>query len=241
MIRRRVFWNKGSSLKASFSSAVSPMLIVDKNEKKTTGRLIGIHPESKMPIFERTLLRERYLQVGNDESTQSFYPVPKFAAKKAMTLDEMMAIISLPKNLGEHPHLKQSIILEVSCHELVLRLDGTRFQVPISGRLAVNNVTLERALTLVAAPSNEAPSDGRLGMIKNKMVHLMNGSNGYFMRYGQLAFDLPERYSHNPGAFTLDDAKKILASYRLEQKKKADARAFQELGVKALQGKLCAV
>ncbi len=114
----------------------------------------------------------------------------------------------------------------MSCRELVLRLDGTRFQVPISGRLALNNVTLERALTLVA--SDEVPSDGRLGMIKNKMIHLMNGSTGYFMLYGQLAFELPERFSYNPGAFTLEDAKKILASYRLTQKKRAEAKAIPE-------------
>ncbi len=46
---------------ALISSEVSPTPIVDKNEKKTPGRLVRFHPDSKSPIFERTILRERYL------------------------------------------------------------------------------------------------------------------------------------------------------------------------------------
>lgn len=236
MIRKSALLGRSTGWKALFSSDAKPVPIFERNEKKTPGRLIAIHPENQMPIFERTILRERFLQVGNDEGTQSFYPIPKFATRKGMTLDEVLAIINLPKDLGQHPQLQQPIILEIFCHELVLRLGGTRFHVPISGRLAVNNVTLERALTLIAAPSDEVPRDGRLGMVKNKMVHLLNGSDGYYMRYGQLSFPLPERFSHNPGAFKLEDAQKILANYRMEQRKKADTKAV-ESKIMALESK----
>lgn len=190
--------------------------LVPTQKEHTFPHFIGLEPGTLLPIYARSILRQRFLQVGIEERDRRYYPVPKFHS--IISLEEALELISLPKPLGVHPELNKNVILEVVDHELALRIDDTRLRHVIGGRLKVTNVTLERAVTMMAAPERSLPCDGRLGEYNGRMVHILSGADGYYIRYGSLNVPI---FTKNPGAFTLNDAIKALMSFKEKVKKNA--------------------
>jgi DNA topoisomerase I len=178
---------------------------------------LGNDPETGQPIY---LLNGRYgwyVQIGETPKDSKIKPrrasLPKGAAPENATLELALKLLSLPRELGNHPETGKAVTASIGRFGPYIAHDGKFKSIPKGDD--VYAIDLNRALEMLAMES--APRGGKsggsgkqLGMHPEdgKPVSLMNGRYGWYVKHGATNATLPK--DADPEAITLEEALGLL-------------------------------
>ena len=186
-------------------------------------QLIGHDPERELPVLLKVGPYGPYVQLGEDDPTSKSKPkrasLLKGMQPDDLTMEVALALLSLPRLLGEHPE------------------DGKPVQAGVGrfGAFVVHNslyanlrppdsvleIDLDRALELLAAKAAKAAGGGRRGTTKAPLatlgehpeggeIQVLDGRYGPYVRWKKLNVTLPKELV--PDTVTLPQALELLAA-----------------------------
>ncbi len=211
----------GEEVCASLPESESPADITaekaDKliDQKLNGANALGKDPKTGLPIYVLTGRYGPYVQLGDitDENVK-----PRRASitsgidPETISLDQALELLSLPKTLGIHPGNKKEVKVGIGRFGPFAVCDGDYRSIPKTE--SIFNVTLERALELLAQPKR---GRGRAAPLKELGAHpatgepvqIMNGPYGPYVKTGKTNASLPEGVT--PESLTLEQALKLIA------------------------------
>jgi DNA topoisomerase-1 len=239
----------GATVTASLPEGVAPADLTPEQvdelvRAKATGPdVLGTDPATGKPVL---MLQGRfgpYVQLGEAEEDSKEKPrrasLPKGTAPAQMTLEQALKLLSLPRNLGNHPESGKEITAGVGRFGPFVVHDGDfRSLQPTDD---VYTVDLPRAVELLSAPKagrtrtvveplrtvGPHPSDG-------EPVQLFAGRYGPYVKHGGTNASLPKGMEAE--AVTIDQAVALLA----ERAAAAPAKKKSTRGRKAAPAKKAA-
>ncbi len=183
--------------------------------KKTEGpQVIGNDPESELPVLLKVGPYGPYVQLGEDDPNSKTKP-KRASLLKGMTPDDLtmetaLALLSLPRTLGEHPETGKPVQAGVGRFGPFVVHDGVyaNLRAPDS----VLDIELDRALELLAEKANGA---GRRGASKTVLkelgehpeggaVQVLDGRYGSYVNWKKVNATLPKEVQ--PADVTLAQA-----------------------------------
>ncbi len=193
---------------------------------------LGHDPDTGKPIYIKSGRFGPYIQLGdNDDEEKRNASILKTIDPSTVTLDVALKLLSLPRNLGEHPELKEPVIARdgrfgpyVQCGSETRSLAGVS---PL-------DVTFEQALELLAQP--KANARGRAAAkrepiktfenspVTGNPIQLLDGRYGPYVTDGETNASLPKE--SDPAELTFNQAVDLLAARAAQGggKKKAGRR-----------------
>jgi DNA topoisomerase-1 len=227
----------GATVTASLPDGVAPADLTPEQvdelvRAKTTGPdVLGTDPATGKPVL---MLQGRfgpYVQLGEAEEGSTEKPrrasLPKGVTPAQMSLDYALKLLSLPRNLGNHPETGKEITAGVGRFGPFVVHDGDfRSLQPTDD---VYTVELARAVELLSAPKagrtrtaveplrtlGPHPSDG-------EPVQLFAGRYGPYVKHGGTNASLPKGVEAD--AVTIDQAVSLLAERAAAAPAKKGAR-----------------
>ncbi len=193
---------------------------------------LGKDPESGEPVSLRKGPFGFYLQLG--EATEDAKPkrtsVPKDLAPMEVTLEQALALLALPREVGQHPETGEKITAGIGRYGPYIR-QGSKYCSLKEGD-DVLSIGLNRAVTLLAEaktrgrgpsgkPVGDHPEDG-------KPITLHEGRYGPYVKHGRLNATLPNGLA--PEEITLERAVELLAA-------QAEKAAAKKAGAKKTAAK----
>ena len=183
-------------------------------------RVLGDHPESGLEVSVRKGPYGFYVQLaGEGENKPKRVSTPRGMDPAAVSLQQALGLLSLPREVGQHPETGKSISAGLGRYGPYLRHDGAYVSIPRGDD--VLEIGLNRAVALIAdkkggraaGPLKELgahPADG-------KPVTVHKGRYGPYVKHGRIMASLPKGQA--PEAATLEAALPLL-----EQKKAAGGK-----------------
>ena len=156
-----------------------------------------------------------YVQLGPTEPDTKTKPKraawPKNVPVASADLDTALKLLSLPRQLGSHPQTAKPVEANIGPFGPYVKHDGAYKSIPKSD--SVYDISLQRAVELLAAPKSERVAAGKqLGAHPDdqKPVTLMSGRYGPYVKHGRINATVPRDY--DPEALTLEQGLEILAA-----------------------------
>jgi DNA topoisomerase-1 len=156
-----------------------------------------------------------YVQLGPTEPGAKTKPKraawPKNVPVASADLDTALKLLSLPRQLGNHPETAKPVEANIGPFGPYVKHDGAYKSIPRSE--SVYDISLQRAVELLAAPKSERAAAGKqLGAHPEdqKPVTLMSGRYGPYVKHGRINATVPRDY--DPEALTLEQGLEILAA-----------------------------
>ncbi len=193
-------------------------------QQKTDGpEVLATHPENGLPIFVKEGPYGPYVQLGED--TKEGKKPKRMSLLKGMKpedVDEELALqlLALPRRLGKHPETGKVVNASVGRYGPYVVHD--RKYVSLKEPMAVLNITLERAVALLAAAPEkrgttretlkelgEHPDDG-------KPVRVYNGRYGPYVNHGRINATLPK--DSEPTEVTMAQALELIEKRKARKK-----------------------
>jgi DNA topoisomerase I len=185
------------------------------------GKLLGIDPETGLPVTLRTGRFGPYVQLG--EAVEKEKPkrssVPKSMDAATLTLEQALQLLSLPREVGLHPETGKPITAGLGRFGPFILHDGTYANLPSVEE--VFSVGINRAVALIAekkagggksrfqraAPTvlkelGEHPSEGG-------KVQVLSGRYGPYVKHGDTNATLPR--GKDPAKLTMEEAVQLIA------------------------------
>ena len=228
----------GQPITASIPSDMAPGDITNEVaekliELKQRGpQSLGIHPETGLSIFLLVGPFGPYLQLGEvleDGTKPKRVSIPKGKDPSALSFEDAMAYLSLPRQLGLHPETGHVVNAGVGMygpyvkHEKVFASLGKTDD--------VLTVDLTRALELIAAKKTKAPvlPMKELGNHPedSEPVAIYEGRYGAYIKHGKTNATIPKE--RDPMTVTLEEAIPLLA----ERAARGPAKKGRGRGAKA--------
>ena len=218
-------------------------LVADLLSRKADGpRELGEDPETGKGILVKEGPFGPYVQLGDDEQKGKPKRVSliKGMDPNTVTYDMALQLLSLPRELGEHPETGKPIDAGIGRYGPYVRHDG-RF-VSIKEPDDVLSIELDRAVQLIA----EAPVRGRSSAkVLNELgehpdggpVQVLDGRYGPYVKYQKINATIPKDVE--PGAVTLEMAVELIAKKAASKKttKKSTGRKKSTKGGKKTTSK----
>ncbi|MDE0408643.1 MAG: type I DNA topoisomerase [Alphaproteobacteria bacterium] len=198
---------------------VRPLTVPEAGDENGP-RVLGDHPESGLEVSVRKGPYGFYVQLaGEDGNKPKRVSTPRGMDPAAVTLQQALGLLSLPREVGQHPETGKSISAGLGRYGPYLRHDGAYVSIPRGDD--VLEIGLNRAVALIAdkkggraaGPLKELgahPADG-------KPVTVHKGRYGPYVKHGRIMASLPKGQA--PEAATLEAALPLL-----EQKKAAGGK-----------------
>ena len=195
-------------------------LTAAESEVENGPRVLGNHPESGLEVSVRKGPYGFYVQLAGEEGDKpKRVSIPRGTDPAAVTLEQALGLLSLPREVGRHPETGKPISAGLGRYGPYLRHDGAYVSIPRGDD--VLEIGLNRAVVLIAGkkggraagPLKELgahPEDG-------KPVTVHTGRYGPYVKHGRTMASLPKGQA--PEEATLEAALPLL-----EQKKKAAGR-----------------
>ncbi len=194
------------------------------------GVTLGEHPDNKQPILLLKGPFGYYVQLGATKDAEkpkrakwpAEWPVPREASEEV--LDKALRLLSLPRVLGTHPDSGKPIEASIGRFGPYVKHDGAFKSIPKSE--SVYEITLERAVELLAQPKAERGGGGRaLGEhpIDHKPISVMDGRYGPYIKHGNVNITIPS--DMDAAAITLDDAIDLIAEKAAKELAKTGSTA----------------
>jgi DNA topoisomerase-1 len=151
---------------------------------------------------------------------------PKNLPVATADLETALKVLSLPRVLGNHPETGKPVEANIGRFGPYVKHDGAFKSIPKSDN--VYEITLERAVELLAAPKAGRPAVAQgkeLGFhpIDNKPVVLMTGKYGPYVKHGNVNATVPSDMKAEE--LTLDDAVDLLAERAARELAKSGSTA----------------
>ncbi|HHY54067.1 MAG TPA: type I DNA topoisomerase [Chloroflexi bacterium] len=207
------------------------------NKKVEGPQVIGNDPESELPVLLKVGPYGPYVQLGEDDPNSKTKP-RRASLLKGMTPDDLtmetaMALLSLPRTLGEHPETGKPVQAGVGRFGPFVVHDGVYANLRAQDN--VLEIDLDRALELLAAKTN---GGGRRSTAKAVIkevgehpeggpVQVLEGRYGPYVSWNKINATLPKDVS--PGDVTLEQALTWLTE------KQARPKSTRKSGVKTAQ------
>ena len=210
----------GETVTASLPDSLAPAditnAIVDNLiELKQRGpQSLGVHPESGLPIFLLVGPFGPYLQLGEkgeDDAKPKRVSLPKTRDPSTITLEDALAYLSLPRQLGKHPTTGHVVNAGVGMYGPYVKHEKTFKSLEKTDD--VLTITMDRAIELLAQAKVKAvivplkelgphPED-------KEPVQVFDGRYGAYVKHGKVNATLPK--GSDPLAFTIEEALPLLA------------------------------
>ena len=189
-------------------------------------KLLGEDPETGEAITLRKGPFGLYLQRG--EATEDSKPkrvsVPKDRPAAELTLEQALALLALPRQVGVHPETGKTISAGIGRFGPYIRHDGR--YCGLKDGDDVLSIGLNRAVTLLAeTPVRGGNSGKKLGEHPDdgKPITLHEGRYGPYVKHGRLNATLPK--DREPSALSLDEAVALLAAQAEKKRAKSGKTA----------------
>ena len=172
--------------------------LLDKSQKAEEP--LGFHPVSSKPIYMKQGRFGPYVQLGtNDDEEKKNASLPKGVAPENVNIDLAVKLLSLPRELGNHPEDGQPVIATQGRFGPFLK-HGTESR-SIPAQYSLLEISLEQALEVLAQP--KAPGRGRgvaapplktleASPVTGKPIELRDGRYGLYVTDGETNASLPK-------------------------------------------------
>ena len=178
---------------------LKPQDITDLLEQSKNGPTpIGKDPKSKQNVYCLVGRYGAYLQLGektDENPTPRRASLPKNVDPKAMSMEEAMKLLSLPRELGIHPETKKPVLANNGRFGPYVMHDGNFRSLKKDDDLY--GVDLKRALEILSE-EKKAPRGSKLirdfGLVAKlkKKAAIYEGKYGLYVKVGTKNFTLPE-------------------------------------------------
>ena len=204
---------------------------------------LGVCPDTQKPVFIKVGRFGPYIQRGTSEDDEK----PKNASLlKGMEPEEIdlataLLLLSLPRDLGEHPESKTKIIAHNGRYGPYVKCDADTRSLPAG--VSPLEVTLQEALDLLAQPKTRGRGAAKKEPLKifdespitKQKIQLLDGRYGPYVTDGETNASLPRDSS--PDELTFENALDLLAERAAKgpskkKKKKAVKKATKKKAVK---------
>jgi DNA topoisomerase I len=176
---------------------------------------LGRDPKSGMDVLLMRGPYGFYVQLGPTDPDSKTKPKraawPKNMPVAGAELEPALKLLSLPRQLGNHPHSGSPVEANIGPYGPYVKHDGTYKSIPKAD--SVYDITLERAVELLAAPKTaRGPAGKALGVHPEdrQPVSLLSGRYGPYVKHGRINATVPQDY--DPADLTLAQAVEILAA-----------------------------
>jgi Uncharacterized C-terminal domain of topoisomerase IA len=188
---------------------------------------IGTDPASGMKVYSLTGRYGPYVQLGevtDDKTKPKRASIPKTIEPKALTLEQALQLLSLPRELGVHPETSEPIRANLGrfgpyvVHQKdfrSLKKDDNIF-----------TVDLKRALHLFSEPKRGRAGAALLREVgahpkDQKPIAIYDGKYGPYLKHASTNASLPK--DKDPASVTLEEAVALLDERKAKGKKKKRA------------------
>ena len=209
----------GEQLTASLPLEVGPAEITNEiadqliELKKQGPKSLGVHPETGLPVFSMSGRFGPYLQLGEagpEGEKPKRVSIPRNIEPAAMTFEQALGLLSLPRPLGDHPESGKPVKAGIGRFGPYVFHEGTFKSLPKT--LDVMTVDLPTAVELLkqarkraaATPLRELgphPEDA-------EPVQVFEGKYGPYVKHGKINATLPKETTIE--AVTLEQAIDLL-------------------------------
>ena len=185
-------------------------------------RELGPDPETGQMIAILTGRFGPYIQLGEateDNKKPKRASLPPGVAPRDITLDQAIAYLSLPRDIGMHPETGKPIIAGIGRYGPYVHCDGSYKSLTKDDDVLM--VGLNRAVDLLAtAKSRGSTSLKELGDHPDdgKPVSVKSGRFGPYVKYGRINATIPK--DRDPEAITMDEALVLIAAKEERDAKK---------------------
>ncbi|MBC8355168.1 MAG: type I DNA topoisomerase [Planctomycetes bacterium] len=202
---------------------------------------LGICPDTHKPVFMKVGRFGPYVQRGTPEDDEK----PKNASLlKGMVPEDIdlamaLKLLSLPRDLGEHSELKESIVAQNGRFGPYIKCGKDTRSLPAD--ISPLDVTFEKAVELLAQPKTRgrgAPKEPlkvfEASPVTEEPIKLLEGRYGPYVTDGETNASLPK--GTTPDEFTFDQAVVLLAERAAKggtkKKKKGKKKATKKKSAK---------
>ena len=187
-------------------------------------RVLGIHPEADQPILLREGPYGPYVQLGDDEQKgrPKRMSLPKGVEPGDVTLRLALDLLSLPKELGEHPETGNPI--QVNIGKYGPYAQHGRVFASLKASDDIFTIDLDRALELIAEKEAKNKPLRTIGQHPEtgEPVEVWDGRYGPYVKHQKLNASLNK--DQVPETITMEEALHLLAE-RAAKKGKGGKRA----------------
>jgi DNA topoisomerase-1 len=229
--------NNGEPIRVSLPDSFPPGDLVDEEaqrllQEKTEGpKPLGHHPETGEPVFVLIGPYGPYVQLGDngDNGTRPHrVSLPKGTRPESVTLEQALALLQLPRVLGQHPETGNDIEAGIGRFGPYVRHDGEYRS--LAKEDDVLTIRLARALELLAKEKGKRRSAALIREIgphpdDGKPVAIYEGRYGPYVKHGKLNASLPKNAAVE--TITVDEAVALLAQKKAAKAKKKKSTTKQ--------------
>ncbi len=198
----------------------------DANGEMTGPLELGPDPETGLMVTLRKGPFGLYVQlgepVGKEKPKRS--SLPKGLALEDVTLEKALALLALPRTIGQHPDDREPVLAGLGRFGPYVKHGSTYRSIPADED--VTTIGLNRAVTLIAeAPARRGAAAGKeIGVhpADSKPITLHSGRYGPYVKHGKIIASLPK--SVEPDGLTLDQAVELIAARAEATGKKKPAK-----------------
>ena len=193
------------------------------------GEELGKDPETGLIISLRTGRFGPYIQLGEQEGDEKpkRASIPKTWDPKSIDLEKAIALISLPRTVGDHPETGKEIVANFGRYGPYVLHDGTYAN--LESPDDVFTIGLNHAVTVLADKKSKGPK--RATALKELGEHpeeggpvqVMDGRYGPYVKHGKINATLPK--DMDVEKVTMEEAVALIAAKAAKApKKKAAAK-----------------
>lgn len=212
-------------------------------------QILGDDPETGLPISVRDGRFGPYIQLGEANKETKEKPkrasIPKDVTPDMVTFEKAIALLSLPRHVGEHPESGKPITAAIGRYGPYVLHDGVYANMPTSDE--VFTVGLNRAVSLIAEAATKKKG-GNFSALKDLGAHpedgdpvkVMNGRYGPYVKHKRINATIPK--GTDPETITMEAAVELLAAKAAKKggkkpaKKKAPKKPAKKKTAKAKSG-----
>ena len=190
----------------------------DKASALAETKLLGIDPETGLDVTFRTGRFGPYVQLGeqNGGEKPKRASIPKGTDLEDLDLDQALALLSLPREVGLHPESGKPIMAGFGRYGPYVQHDGK--YASLGSAEEVFEIGLNRAVSLLAEKAASARTRRGPNVIKELGEHpalggkvqVMTGRYGPYVRHAKVNATLPR--DRAPEQVTLEEAVELIAA-----------------------------
>ena len=179
-------------------------------------RVVGIHPDAEMPVLLKQGPYGPYVQLGDMDPEDKKAPkpkrtsLPKGTEPKDVDLDLAVALLGLPRTVGEHPETGKPIFANIGRYGPYVQHERTFASLKPAEDDDVLTVELERALELIAEKAKKNAPLKTLGTHPktDKPIDLFEGRYGPYVKHERTNATIPK--GTDPNELTLEQAVELI-------------------------------
>ena len=191
-------------------------------------RELGTHPENGLPVIANRGRWGPFVQLGErgkDGEKPQYASLPPDISPYAVTLDEAVALLRLPRKLGQHPSDGRPVFAGCGVKGPYVQFGERGGKVRprylrLPKPLSVFTVTLEEALALKPAPR---PRRAPIREFDGGKIQVLNGRYGPYVTDGRRNASVPR--AQDPAGLNLEQCRELLRNAPAKRPRKRARRA----------------